>query len=290
MAKQTQLLVLVLVDASRLAAVLNAWQEAGIPAATVLPSLGMRRAHGPLSALWPLEQAAQRTLMAVVDDEEIVKRATRATVDIVGDFANPNTGILFAMPVHSALGLEKRPPPKRKAEPEEQEPEEVIEPRPEERALNSDTPVEQVVKMLQIPPTVVREDEPIQQVAMKMCAASNVRTLCVVDDQGRLVGLIPGHELGEDIFFHIMPEDFLREVVELEDVQAFVDRARARLARDAMRPPAWVRPDHTVRDAFRRMHEAGVDGLPVVDEELRITGYVNLAELLQLWLAVGAGQ
>lgn len=281
MTERAQLLVLVLVDAAKLEAVLEAWNRAGITGVTAIPSVGMRRARGLLSAFWPVEQATQRTLWSVVEDPEVVRRAMQATIEIIGDFANPNSGILFALPVNEALGLKKRLP-----QPAEETPEPAPRRLAEEGRLSRSTLVEDVDRLLQLKPTVVREDEPIHAVARKMAQAPNIRTLCVVDHQDRLVGLIPGHELGEDILFHIMPEEFLREVVEMADVEEFVDRTRARLARDAMKPPVWVGPRDTVLEVFKRMHDADVDGVPIVDEELHVTGYVNLVEFLRLWLAV----
>lgn len=283
MAQGPQLLVAVIVDPDKLPPILEAWREAGVPGSTVLPSLGMRRARGLLSAVWPLEQSRQRTLFAVVDDPDTVRRAIAATTDIIGDFSGPNTGILFTVPVGEALGLVKRGPP---AEEEAEEEPPALEIR--ETGLAMDTPVSSLLQSLPVPPVVVAEDARLEEVARQLGERSNVRTVCVVDGSGHLVGLIPGAELGEDIFFHLMPEEFLREVAELEDVEAFVARSRVREARDAMQKAQWVRPEDPLREVFRKMHKGGVDGLPVVDEEMRITGYLNLPELLRAWLA-GSG-
>jgi CBS-domain-containing membrane protein len=45
-----------------------------------------------------------------------------------------------------------------------------------------------------------------------------------------------------------------------------------------------VRRDETVRDAFERMHAAKLNGLPIVDEERRVVGYVDQLELLLVWV------
>jgi len=49
-----------------------------------------------------------RTLFTVVADEETLERAIAATQRIVGDLNNPNTGLLFVLPVDLVLGLQKR--------------------------------------------------------------------------------------------------------------------------------------------------------------------------------------
>jgi CBS-domain-containing membrane protein len=45
-----------------------------------------------------------------------------------------------------------------------------------------------------------------------------------------------------------------------------------------------VRADETVRDAFGRMHESRLNGLPIVDAEARVVGYVDQLELLIVWV------
>jgi CBS-domain-containing membrane protein len=51
-----------------------------------------------------------------------------------------------------------------------------------------------------------------------------------------------------------------------------------------MAEPASVRLDDTVRDAFRRMHAAKLNGLPITDAENRVVGYVDQLELLLVWV------
>ena len=47
-----------------------------------------------------------------------------------------------------------------------------------------------------------------------------------------------------------------------------------------MQKPVWVKRNETVKDAFKRMHEHRLPGLPVVDERYHVVGYINLLELL----------
>lgn len=281
-----------IVDPALLPRVLEAWRRAGIRSSTVFPSLGMRRARGLLSALWPLEQTSQRTLWAVVEDPHVLRRAMAATTELIGDYASPDTGILFTVPVGEALGLSKRLSAQAEGEERGAGREEAVRRRGQApaagRGLSMATPVSRLQEQLGLEATVVPEEAPLLEVARRLVAVPNIRTVCVVDSGDHLVGLIAAHDLGEEIFFHLIPEEFLREVAELEDVVQFVEHARVRVARDAMKPPAWVRQEHTLREVFKRMHLAGVDGLPVVDEELRITGFLNLPELLRLWLAASA--
>ena len=49
-----------------------------------------------------------------------------------------------------------------------------------------------------------------------------------------------------------------------------------------MIPPVWVKQGETVKHAFKRMHENGLPGLPVVDDRYHVIGYINLLELLAI--------
>jgi CBS-domain-containing membrane protein len=42
--------------------------------------------------------------------------------------------------------------------------------------------------------------------------------------------------------------------------------------------------DDSVREAFSRMHERRLEGLPVVDKDVRVVGYLGRLQLIQLWL------
>ena len=113
-----------------------------------------------------------------------------------------------------------------------------------------------------------------------MLAHPNVHVACVVAEDGRLIGLLGLRRLADDLFFHIMPEEFLSEVTDLEQAMQYAEMSRMRTAADAMQEAVWVKQGEAVEDAFKRMHEHRLSGLPVVDERYHVVGYVNLLELL----------
>jgi len=112
------LVVLVLDNLEQCSAILEAWEEAGVPGATILESTGLRRLRGVLRDDLPLlpslrdllasQELRHRTLFTVVEDEATVQRIIAATERIIGDFTRDNTGLLFVVPVSRVLGLEKR--------------------------------------------------------------------------------------------------------------------------------------------------------------------------------------
>ena len=61
------------------------------------------------SRLLRTDQVGHYTLFAVVPSMEIVERLVAKTEEIVGDLSQPNTGVLFAVPLAAAWGLPKQP-------------------------------------------------------------------------------------------------------------------------------------------------------------------------------------
>ncbi|MBC7223504.1 MAG: CBS domain-containing protein [Anaerolineae bacterium] len=154
--------------------------------------------------------------------------------------------------------------------------------------VHRDAPVEEVAAVLSLEPTVVRADTPLDQVALAMLEHPNVHVACVVAQDSRLVGLLRLQDLADDLFFHIMPEEFLGEVTDLEHVMAYAERSRLKTAADAMQEPVWVRQGETVKEAFKRMHQHKLEGLPIVDDQYQVVGYINLLELLAVCLKCAA--
>ena len=111
---------LVLDNPALLNDVLEAWTEVGVRGITILESTGVHRVRSKasrqdapfmlgFSRLLRTDQVGHYTLFAVVPNMEIVERLVAATEEIVGDLSQPNTGVLFAVPLMAAWGLPKQP-------------------------------------------------------------------------------------------------------------------------------------------------------------------------------------
>ena len=48
-----------------------------------------------------------RTLLSVVESEDQVEVLARAAESVIGDFDQPNTGIMFVIELHKVYGLQK---------------------------------------------------------------------------------------------------------------------------------------------------------------------------------------
>ena len=157
--------------------------------------------------------------------------------------------------------------------------------------MTQTTPIADADRLLSIEPVVTRAEANLRQIADEAVENAGCRVIAVVDDQDRLTGVIPVRVLVNDIFLKIVPEEFLGDILDMEGVLRYASHIGARTARDIMLDAVAVRADETVRDAFRRMHEAKLNGLPIIDGEQRVIGYVDQLELLVVWIrTTGRGE
>jgi len=110
------LVVLIVNDINDCPLVLDAWEAAGVLGVTIFASTGLgqvRRAGlrddlpllPSLEDLFSDEEAQNRTLLSVVDSQEMVDKMVEIAQQIIGDLENPHTGFLFVVPVIRAYGL-----------------------------------------------------------------------------------------------------------------------------------------------------------------------------------------
>jgi CBS domain-containing protein len=156
--------------------------------------------------------------------------------------------------------------------------------RPTPESITQNTTIAEADRLSRIGPVIVREDASLREIAEAAVQNSGCRVIAVADADGRLMGVIPVRVLVNDIFLKIVPEEFLGEIFDLDAALKYATHLRARIASDIQLPPVSVRGDETVRDAFRRMHDAKLNGLPIVDDAGRVTGYVDQLEMLLVWV------
>lgn len=116
------MLVMVLDDSTRLNDVLEAWMRAGIRGITIFESTGLNRVlqrETAAAVFAGLRRASgsgrvgHNTIFAVIEDLETAETAVSATAEVIGDLDQPDTGIIFAVPVIKSWGL---PQPLREGE------------------------------------------------------------------------------------------------------------------------------------------------------------------------------
>ena len=112
------LVVLIVNNIDDCPAVLDAWEEAGVLGVTILPSTGLGRVRRAglrddlplmpsLQDLLSDEEEQSRTLISVVDSQEMVDQMVAIAQQVIGDLEKPHTGFLFVVPVSQVYGLGK---------------------------------------------------------------------------------------------------------------------------------------------------------------------------------------
>lgn len=151
-------------------------------------------------------------------------------------------------------------------------------------SITQATPISLADRQLSVEGVVVHASDSLEQVAEQAVGNPGCRLLAVVDDLERLVGVLPVRNLVDDIFLKIVPERFLGEIDDYSGVIEYAERLAARTAGDVMLDPISVSGDQTVGDAFELLHRHELAGVPILDEERHVVGYIDQLELLLVWV------
>jgi len=110
-----QMIMFVLDDPNQVDAVLDAWHSVGVSGVTIVESIGSyrrrlaRRVGGRylfgLPGLRECTEQCQYILFAIVPDSRTVDMCLDAAEKIMGDLAQPNTGVLAAWELSVARGV-----------------------------------------------------------------------------------------------------------------------------------------------------------------------------------------
>lgn len=107
----------VLEQTERLPRILEKLANIGVPGVTVLDSIGMGRILLQSSADVPMleiidsilkkRHPTNKTLFAVIEEEETLKKAVEVIKSVCGDLSDPGKGIIFGFSLHFVEGLRK---------------------------------------------------------------------------------------------------------------------------------------------------------------------------------------
>ncbi len=274
-----ELIVIILDDADRLQALLAGLYDVGVPGVTVLDSVGGYQTHswledfglGGLAHLFKNRDKTQRIILAVMEND-LIDGAIAAAEQAVDGFGRPNSGLLFTIPVGHTVGLYKR-----------QVPEDETEPFITNLDVQMrDMPVQQAADMIESDLVTVPANATMVQVVLAMQRNPSTHVAAVVSREEHLLGLVTLRAVADQVFFGIMPELFFSEVFDQERAEEFGRMANVHTVSDCMIPPVSVHATDPVGTAFRLMHENGLSGLPIVDDDNHVVGFLGLLELLTL--------
>jgi CBS domain-containing protein len=131
------------------------------------------------------------------------------------------------------------------------------------------------IRMLVSPyPTFINKDATTDDVAKIMIGNHGLKTVYVLDNELKLLGAIKLKNIIRQEFSDLLPNNF-----EYFGALDFIGRTTAN---DLMEPLVYVKEDDTLTTAFVKMYENDLDELPVVDNNLKLIGNIDLLELLTI--------
>jgi CBS domain-containing protein len=135
-------------------------------------------------------------------------------------------------------------------------------------------------------PPVGRAGDDVFHVAKLAIASTMPRTVYVIDDEGRYLGAITEGRLAQEVFTHLDPGLYV-------DQHAHATTGLLQLGKDVAKAPAGsltetkhrpLRSRQTVADAMRALYQAGIDELPVINEDEELLGVIRSLDILREWV------
>jgi len=149
-------------------------------------------------------------------------------------------------------------------------------------------PVSDAAKLLKIAPVIIDSGATLMETVEAMAKSPSAHVAAVVSGMGHLLGLVTLRQLADHIFFGVMPEVFYGDVTtDLDRSLDFGEMANVHNISDLMIDPVAVHASDTVGQAFRLMHMNNLSGLPIVDDNNHVVGFVGMLNLLELMLKTG---
>ncbi len=131
------------------------------------------------------------------------------------------------------------------------------------------------------PPPVVNREDLIEDLAQLVVKSNFKRSLYVVDDEGRLVGIVMLHKLLKHLLhgrYDNMPMTGFR-------ARYIIDTLFSTVASDIMkRDVVYLKKDDSVEKAIELMVREGIKDIPVVDDDMKVIGYVDIPTIIKFIL------
>ncbi|MEC4984484.1 MAG: CBS domain-containing protein [Oscillatoria sp. PMC 1068.18] len=143
-----------------------------------------------------------------------------------------------------------------------------------------------VAEIMTSNPVTVQPQTPLQE-AIKLIAEKRISGLPVVNDAGKLVGVISETDLmwqekGVDTPPYIM---FLDSVIYLQNPTRYdkdIHKALGQTVEEVMSDkPITIKPEKSLREAAQLLHEKEIRRLPVVDNEGKVLGIITRGDIVR---------
>jgi CBS domain-containing protein len=306
----TTMLIVILHDLSCFPELLDSWSSVGVPGVTILQSVGGFQAEnmvnrgglGGLLGIFDQGKAQQRTLFSLIDDPELLERAVSEADRVVKGFDRPQSGILFTLPVGQILGLQKWA-----QDQQEDKAEKNQLPNNEERSQSNlflwyqdevmarygrdvladwtvqrNTRVSEIITRFELQATIVKRNVRVLDVFLKFLNNPQVPVVCVVNSEGRLMGIVNSKSLSDVMMVPVIPEEFINDPSGYERALKYATIKQMPLVAEIMTEPLFVYLEDTLEKAYSVIRQNKLPGLPVVDKNYRVEGYLDLLEMMAI--------
>jgi CBS domain-containing protein len=123
-------------------------------------------------------------------------------------------------------------------------------------------------------------DTSLFDVVNKLQANPGMPAACVVNNEDRLVGVIPLKNLADVMMAPVMPEAYINDPDGYDKALKFADVNQLPIAAAIMRDPFYVVEDETLEKTYQHMKDNNLSGLPVVDKLYRVRGFITMLGLM----------
>jgi len=131
------------------------------------------------------------------------------------------------------------------------------------------------MRMLVTPyPTFAKKNSSSDDIAKMLIANPNLKSVYIVDDNLKLIGRVTLKKLIKHEFKNLIPSTFKY----FNALDFIGDKTAERL----MVSTVYVKDNDTLKTAFVKMYQNDLDELPVVNNNLRLIGVIDLLELLTI--------
>ncbi len=137
--------------------------------------------------------------------------------------------------------------------------------------------VKQIRKLLKVEPTIVHKNDDIKTLVFSLTDDPMVRSLFVVDENKKLIGIITLRDIVGFAFKDYIDTDKIG--------YGMVKNALAKKAEDLISLyDVYVKEEDSFAKCFNLMFNNNLESIPVVDNTKGVIGVVNMLELLTTWL------
>ena len=139
--------------------------------------------------------------------------------------------------------------------------------------MSDEITVKDVMRIITKKAATVREDSTLKSVLKEMVKDPKTQNVYVVNEKNQLTGIITINIALQYLYSDYIPPRYL-------EFDTTLLAGENTIAKDIMLPAVYVKENDKIQDAFVKMFQYHLYEIPVVDDEMHITGDLHAMELI----------